>query len=409
METLPIIYLIYMFVSIYFLSLYLTLYVRNRKQLFSYPKASKVYDITIVVPAFNEEATIKDTVVEIFKSKYPGLKKVIVVDDGSKDNTYKIAKALEKKYPLLEVYTKENEGSKGGALNFALPKVKTELFGVVDADSYPHSDALEKMVGFFDDPKTGAVTCVFVPRNANRFMEKLQAIEYNVIAFTRKLLDYVDAIYVTPGPLALYRKSALDEIGGFDTSNMTEDIEATWHLAYNGYTRRMCLATKATTTVPNKLIQWYKQRRRWNIGGLQCINKYKSCFLRKGMLGYFILPFFVLQLTLGLIGLGIFAYLTFTRVITNFLYTRYSIVADSPIITMNQFMITPSFLNYLGVALFVMGVLFTLGVLYVLKDRVLAKQNFFNMLFYFIFYLAVYPFIMISAIYHFIKGGTKWR
>lgn len=409
METLSVIYLAYMFVSIYFLSLFLLLYFRNKKDIFKYPKASKIYEITLVVPAYNEEKTIKDTIVEIFKSDYPGLKKVIVVDDGSKDKTYRIAKALEKKYPLLEVYTKENEGSKAGALNFALKKVDTEIFGVVDADSYPSSDALGKMVGFFDDPKTGAVTCVFVPRESGKFIEKLQAIEYNVIAFTRKLLDYVDAIYVTPGPLALYRKKILDKIGGFDMHNMTEDIEATWRLAYEGYNRRMCLATRATTTVPTKIKAWYRQRRRWNIGGLQCIAKYKRCFLKRGMLGFFILPFFVLQLTLGLIGLSIFLYLTISRFITNFLYTKYSVVAGTPVVTMNQLMITPSFLNYLGVVLFILGVAFTIMVLYVLKDRVLKKQNFFNMIFYFIFYLGIYPFIMISALYHFIRGGTKWR
>ncbi|MFC1682069.1 glycosyltransferase [Nanoarchaeota archaeon] len=409
MEFLPIIYLGYMFVSIYFLSLFLFLYFRNKKNIFSYPEAKRKYSVSIVVPAWNEEATIKTTVEEILKSDYPGLKEVIVVDDGSTDNTLKIARTLEKKYKKVKVYTKINEGSKAGPLNFALKKVKSEIFGVVDADSYPREDAIRKMVGFFDDSKVGAVTCVFVPRNKNKFIEKIQSIEYNVIAFTRKLLDYVDAIYVTPGPLALYRKSALDKIGGFDTKNMTEDIEATWHLAYEGYQRRMCLSTKATTTVPIKFKQWYRQRRRWNIGGLQCINKYKKYFLKKGMLGAFILPFFILQLFLGLIGLSIFFYLITTRFISNFLYTKYSVSVGTPLITMNDLSITPSFLNYLGVTLFFAGVIFTIMVLYILKEEVLAKRNIFNLFFYFLFYLSIYPFIMISALYRFFRGGAKWR
>jgi peptidoglycan-N-acetylglucosamine deacetylase len=409
MEFLPIIYLGYMFVSIYFLSLFLLLYFKNKKDLFSYPRAKKNYSISVAVPAFNEEKTIKNTIEEILKSDYSGLKEVIVVIHRSRDNSLKIARQLEKKYKKVKVYTLETGNSKAAPLNFALSKAKSELFSVVDADSYPAKDAFGKMVGFFDNEKVGAVTCVIVPRNRKTFMERLQATEYNVIAFVRKMLDYVDAIYVTPGPLAIYRKSALIEIGGFDTENMTEDIEATWHLAYEGYHRRMCLDTHVTTTTPVKMKNWYKQRRRWNLGGLQCINKYKKSFLKRGMLGFFILPFFILQLFLGLIGLSIFVYLTTSRAITNFLFTRYSIALNSPLITMETFYVTPSFLNYLGVILFIAGAIFTFGVLYVMKSDMLKRQNLFNLLFYLIFYLSIYPFIMIGAIYYFFRGGAKWR
>lgn len=409
MDLLPIIYLGYMFVSIYFLSLFLLLYFKNRKNLFNYPKTNKIYEITALVPAYNEEDTVEDTVNAILSSDYKGLKEIIVVDDGSTDNTWKIIQELDRKYDKVRGFTKENEGSKACPLNFGLEKAETELVAVVDADSYPSKDAFGKMVGFFDNPSVGAVTCIFVPRNKNTFFEKLQAVEYNVIAFTRKLLDYVDAIYVTPGPLALYRKSALEKIGGFDKNNMTEDIEATWHLTFEGYNRRMCLSTHATTTVPKKLMPWYRQRRRWNVGGLQCINKYKKAFFKRGMLGFFILPFFALQLTLGLIGLSIFFYLTISRFITNYIYTKYSIYVGTPIITMDDLLITPSVLNYLGIILFVFGTLFTVMVLYVIDKSLLKKHNIFNLFFYLLVYLSIYPFIMISALYHFFKGGTKWR
>jgi cellulose synthase/poly-beta-1,6-N-acetylglucosamine synthase-like glycosyltransferase len=407
METLPIIYLGYMFISIYFLSLFLSLYLKNRKELFDYPETKKKYTISVLVPAYNEEKTIENTIKSIFSSAY-SVKELIVLNDGSKDDTGKIVKKLLKKYPALKLINKENSG-KGDSLNQGLKIAKGELVAVVDADSYPANNSFGKMIGFFDDSSVGAATCVFVPRNRNNFLEKLQVIEYNVIAFTRKLLGYVDAIYVTPGPLALYRKSALEKIGGFSTKNMTEDIEATWHLAYEGYKRKMCLATYATTTVPNKFKPWYKQRRRWNIGGLQCISQYKGCFLKKGMLGFFILPFFVMQLFLGLIGLTIFFYLITTRIISNYIFAKYSIDVGTPLVTMNDFFITPSFLNYLGVILFIAGTVFTIMLLVVMKEKILRKQNIFNMFFYFIFYLSIYPFIMIAAIYHFFKGTGTWR
>lgn len=395
-----------MFVSIYFLSLYLFLYFNNRKHLFDYPEAKRKYSISVLVPAWNEEETIKDTIEHILAVDYP-IKELIVLNDGSTDNTRKIVEELLKKYPKLKLINKANSG-KGDSLNKGIKIAKGELIVVVDADSYPDKDSFKKLVGFFDDEKVGAATCVFVPRQANKFIEKMQIMEYNVIAFTRKLLGYVDAIYVTPGPLAMYRKSTLEKVGGFDIKNLTEDIEITWKLTYAGYERRMCLATNATTTVPDNVKMWYKQRRRWNVGGLQCIAKYRKHFLKKGMLGMFILPFFFLQLFLGALGLSILFYLIVTRIISNYLLVTYSIPVGVPVLTMNDVFVTPSFLNYLGAILFVVGLIFTFLVLYIMKDTVLEKQNLFNVLFYSMVYLTMYPFIMISAVYHYFKREKRW-
>jgi len=407
MKLLPIIYLGYMFISIYLLSLYLFLYFHNRKRLFDYPITDKKYTISVLVPAYNEEKTIKDTILAIFNIDYP-IEELIVINDGSSDKTREIVEGLLKKYPKLKLINKANSG-KGDSLNQGIKISKGELVVVVDADSYPSKDSFGKLVGFFDEEKVGAATCVFVPRNANTFFEKLQLIEYNVIAFSRKLLGYLDAIYVTPGPLAMYRKTALEKVGGFDTKNMTEDIEITWRLTGAGYERRMCLSASATTTVPNTLKAWYRQRRRWNVGGLQCIAKYKKNFLQKGMLGMFILPFFIVQIFLGALGLGIFVYLGITRIISNYLLVKYSIPVGVPLITMESLNITPSFLNYLGVILFIVGTAFTLMSLSIMKGTILKKQNIFNVLFYSIVYLTVYPFIMISAVYNYFKRDTKWR
>jgi len=407
MRILSFIYLGYMFVSIYFMSLFLLLFKRNRKVLFDYPKTKKKYSISVLVPAFNEENTIEDTVKAIFDTDYKYLEEIIILNDGSVDNTAKIVRKLMKKYKRLKLVDKENSG-KGDSLNQGLKIAKGELFAVVDADSFPSKDSFGKMIGFFDDEKVGAVTCVFVPRNRNKFIEKLQTIEYNIIAFTRKLLDYVDAIYVTPGPLALYRKSALDKIGGFDPNSMTEDIEATWNLAYHGYNRRMCLDTHATTTVPSTIKTWCRQRRRWNIGGLECISKYKKVIFQRGILGFFILPFFIFQLFLGLVGLSVFIYLNITKFIKNYTFLGYSINVGTSV-TLSDYYFTPSVLNYLGVVLFVAGGLFTIFVLIMMKDKILKKQNIFNILFYLIFYLSIYPLIMISGLYNYFKGTRKWR
>ncbi len=398
-----------MFVSLYFLSIFLIIYFRNNGYLFDYPKANKKYSVSVLVPAFNEAETIADTLKHVFEINYKGIVEVIVINDKSSDDTLKIVCGLQKKYSRLIIIDNKKNLGKAGSLNKGLKIAKGELVAVIDADSYPSKESFKNMIGFFNDEKVGAVTCPIVARNKIKFIEKLQAIEYKVIAITRKLLDYVDAIYVTPGPLALYRKKALDEIKGFDKNNITEDIEATWHLTYNGWDRRMCLPVSVSSTVPCKFMEWYKQRRRWNIGGLQCIWKYRDSIGRKGMLGWFIVPFFILHTFLGLLGLGIFFYLTSRRIISNYLLTTYSISVGTPILTMDALLITPSILNYLGIALFVFGAIFTLLVLSLFKEKILKRQNILNILFYLIFYLMIYPFIMIGAIIHMMKGKRTWR
>lgn len=407
MELLPIIYLFYMFVSIYFLFFFLILYFNNRKNLFEYPTAKKDYSISVLVPAYNEEKTIEDTINSIFEIDYP-IEEVIAINDGSTDRTKEIIQRLLKKYPKLKLLDKKNSG-KGSSLNHGIKMAKGELIVVVDADSYPAKDSFKKIVGYFDEEKVGAATCVIVPRNKNTLLEKMQFIEYNVIAFTRKLLEYVDGIYVTPGPLAMYRKTALEKIGGFDENNLTEDIELTWRIIHAGYERKMCLSTYVTTTAPNKWKLWYRQRRRWGVGGIQCMAKYKKEFLKKGTLGMFILPFFVFNFFIGLGGLGIYLYLFVTKILSNYLLLSYSFSAGVPILTMNDLYITPSFLNYLGVILFVVGFIFTIMTLSIMKATILKKQKIRDILFFSIFYLIIYPLITISSVYNYFKRDKRWR
>jgi len=401
MAILPYIYLGYMFISLYMLSMFLIIYLKNKKEIFSYPETNKKYSVSFIVPAYNEEKTIGETIKHIFNIDYDNILEVIVVNDCSSDNTLKIIKELSNRYPKLKIIDHKKNKGKAGGLNDGLKIAKGELITVVDADSYPSSDSLKKIVGFFDNEKIGAVTCPVVARNTNIFMEKLQNVEYKMIALTRKLLDYVDSIYVTPGPLAVYRKKALVEIGGFDENNMTEDIEITWHLTY----------ANVSSTVPNKFKAWFRQRRRWNVGGLQCIAKYKKSLFnpKRGMLGFFIIPFFIVSTFLGLLGLSIFFYLLTKRTISNFLYTKYSIIASTPLLTLEDFYITPSILNYLGVALFVLGLIFLFIVFAVLKEKVFKKKNILNIPFYMIIYIAFYPFIMLAAMWHMAKGKRVWR
>jgi len=366
--------------------------------MFFYPKARKGYSVSIVVPCYNEEKSIEGTVNSVLQSDYPGLKKVIVVDDCSKDNSYKIIQAIAKKNSkVLAVQTPENIGRAASAKNYGLKFADTEIIGFSDADSFLEKDAISKMVGFFDDEKVGAVTCSVLVKNKNKFIEKLQAMEYAIIAWTRKLLGYVEGIWAMPGPLALYRTDLLKKMNGFDENNLTEDIEITWNVISEGYKVEMCLPARVESVAPTKTIYWFKQRIRWDIGGMQCINKYKGHVFSK--LGYFIMPFFALSLFLGLLGIGVFSYIFTRNLISNFLYTKYSITTNTPLLTFEDFYITPSILNYLGVILFILGLFFVILGLSIMKEgKFRGFRNVFNLLFYLIVYLTLYPLILVVAI-----------
>jgi len=407
-DTLIIIYLIYMFLALYFIFLFVLIFLQNRKQMFFVPEIKKEYTVSVLIPAYNEEDSIKETVETVLKSDYKKIIEVIIINDGSSDNTLKIVRQLEKKYPKVWVFDKKNSG-KADSLNQAIKIAKGELIAVVDADSYPDINAVSSMVGFFDEKNIGAATTRILVKQKNNFLRKMQAVEYKVIAFTRMLLGFIDAIYVTPGPMAIYRKSALHRIGGFDKKNMTEDIEATWHLIHAGYNIRMSFVAKSTTVAPETLKKWFKQRIRWNIGGYQCLLKYKDSWFKKGMLGFFIIPFFSISLVLGVFGLGVLFYRVIREIFSYYLSTSYSLASQTALLTMQDINLNPTILNFLGVILFITGLAFVYLALKYVNARTREKESFFSVVFYSLVYIILRPIVLIWSLIKMARGNYSWR
>jgi len=404
------IFFTYMFIGTYMISLFLFIYLSNRKEMFSYPK-SKPEPVSIITPCYNEADTIGKTIEALLKLDYPKkMIEIIVVDDKSTDNSVEVIKKYVKKYKNIRlIVNKTNSGGAAIPTNLGIKAAKYDYIAVTDADSSPQPDTLIKMIGFIQkDKKVAAVTCAVVANKPKKFIQKLQSIEYIVIAFGRKLLDLVDAVYVTPGPFALYRKKIIIEIGLFNPKNLTQDIEIVWRLIAHGYKARMCLSAKVYSTTPEKFKIWWKQRIRWNIGGTQSILQHKKLIFRKGMLGAFIIPYFSLSLFLGIFGLGLFTYLITRRILFYYLSTKYSIIAQSTILSFQDLTFAPSILNFIGAALFVLGAGFTILVIAIMKEPQVKNKNIFNLLFYLFIYLTIYPFIMITALYKLARGKYSW-
>ncbi len=402
-------YLFYTFVSLYFLTLFILIYFQNRNLLFYSPVFEKELSLSIVIPCYNEADSIGDTIQHHLSADYKGLKKIFVVDDCSKDNSYEIIKKYAKLYPqVIALQTPKNTGCAAGAKNFGAKFVKTDLIGFSDGDSFPKKDAISNMVGFFNDETVGGVTSRVLVRDRNNLLEKLQSVEYKIIAFTRKLFGFVGGIYVTNGPLSIYRKKAFDEVNGFDEKNLTEDIEITWHFVKDNWKVQMSLASLVYTVVPSNLRIWFKQRIRWNVGGIQTIMKYKKSFLEKGMLGSFILPFFGLSWVLAVFGLCVLVYRVFRTIIVRYLSTFYSVQAQTTILRLQDINLSPSILFLFGIFLFVFSLSFNLLALSYSREKDYKGTNPFQVGFFMFFYLLLYPIVLITSSYKFLRGYNKW-
>jgi cellulose synthase/poly-beta-1,6-N-acetylglucosamine synthase-like glycosyltransferase len=216
-------------------------------------------------------------------------------------------------------------------------------------------------------------------------------------------------MWVTNGPLSLYRKAYAKKIGGFDTNTVTEDIDITWNLLANGYKTDICLDARVSTIVPTKFRQWFRQRTRWGLGGLQAIFKYKRIFFKRGMFGAFILPFVSLSIVLSIFTFLFSSYLILKALLAKTLTVGYSASTSATILRLEDINLYPS------VIIFYLIVLFTLSMSYswyVFKssgyEKKMTARKFFSLIFYSIVYLTLYPFVWFAAIHRFIKGDYSW-
>jgi len=242
--------------------------------------------VSILVPAYNAEEDISRLIKALLTIDY-GDKEILVVDDGSTDKTYDIAKLYEKEG--VKVFRKKN-GGKASALNFGVKKCTGDFLYTVDADCLPQKDALKNMLNYFDEGRVMAVVPTMKPYKPKNIVERAQDIEYVLTAFIRKMLFWVSALNVSPGA-PLYRMSFIKSTNGFDENTLTEDLEMGMRIQSQHYNVALAWDARVYTVVPNTFKGLMRQRQRWGYGTLENLTKYKSLFnLNYGNLGVFYLP-----------------------------------------------------------------------------------------------------------------------
>ncbi|NIO44622.1 MAG: glycosyltransferase [Candidatus Aenigmarchaeota archaeon] len=412
MYPIDVAYLVFIFITLYFSILFFLLFLRNRRLIKKIPKLVRHPSVSIIVPAYNEEKVIGKTIKSLKKLIYPKNKlELIIVNDGSTDKTGEIARSFKG----IKVFDKINQGKKAYALNFGLKKAKGEIVGCIDADSFPKSNVLLKTVPFFNTPKVAAVTTSIFVKEPKKLIQKLQYLEYIMIVWSRKLLEFLDGIYVTPGAMSLYRKSVLKEVGGFDEKNVTEDIEIAWRLLRKGYLIKMSTPAKVYTNAPSSFKKWWKQRIRWNIGGLQTSIKHIDTIFRSRFrsLGVFVVPFFVLSYLISLIGFIVFVYVLGTAaydysnlLLKSFIYT------SNPIKYTNflDFLILPNVFMVFGLSIFILSVVWIAIGLKTTGTKIGGFIGVYKVLIYVTLYITIFPIVLIDSIFKFLRSKEyRWR
>jgi len=261
--------------------------------------------VAVVIPAYNEEKVIVRTIRSVMMSSYKNMR-IIVIDDGSTDNTYEAAREA---YPAdiasgrLTVLTKPNAG-KAEALNFALPYIDEEIYVGIDADTVIAHDAVTRLVPNFANPKIGAVAGNAKVGNKVNLWTRWQALEYITSQnFERRALNLFDVVTVVPGAIGAWRTSVVKAGGGYHSNTVAEDADLTMNVLEQGhsviYEDKALAFTEAPVTVDGLM----RQRFRWSFGILQAIWKHRGAFTKNRALGLFALPnTLVFQIMLPLVS-----------------------------------------------------------------------------------------------------------
>jgi poly-beta-1,6-N-acetyl-D-glucosamine synthase len=239
--------------------------------------------VSILVPCYNEEATIENTLEQLDKLNYTNYE-IIAINDGSKDRTSEMLESLSKKYETVRVIDLKTNAGKANALYLGLIASKGEFLLGLDADAYIDSNALSYMVPHFTTPhygeRVGAVTGNPRVRNRSSLLARIQLCEFSsIISLIKRTQRLLGKVMTVSGVVVLFRKRALLDCGLWDRDLITEDIGVTWKLQKHFWDIRYEPRAICWMLVPETIGGLWRQRVRWAQGGLEVIMRHWDIFL----------------------------------------------------------------------------------------------------------------------------------
>jgi cellulose synthase/poly-beta-1,6-N-acetylglucosamine synthase-like glycosyltransferase len=271
--------------------------------------------VTVVVPAYNEERTIEKTINSVAEADYP-YKELIVVDDGSTDNTYGVASRAMKKITTIRQQSlsiiRKSNGGKSSALNHALRFAKGDYVVFLDSDSIMGRDSIKEIMKYFQYPDVIAVAGNIKVVNRVNLLTRCQTLEYvKSINLQKRAFDLFGVVMIVPGALGAFQKKVLTERGHYDKDTLAEDFDATLKVLKSGRSVQASSHALSYTEAPTTLKDLYSQRLRWNRGNMQTLIKHRDINTnsRYGMLHKYGYPLmFLLMVIQPFLGLAVAAF-----------------------------------------------------------------------------------------------------
>lgn len=233
--------------------------------------------VSIIVPCYNEQNHIQETVSQILKTGYSNYE-IILVNDGSSDETGKIIDQLSHENSIIRVIHLEKNCGKANALNVGAVASKNEILVCIDGDAMLDEYAVGTLVKhFIYSPRVGAVTGNPRVRNRSTLLGKIQVGEFSsIIGLIKRAQRIYGRVFTISGVVTAFRKSALQRIGFWRSDTTTDDIDVSWRLQLDHWDIRYEPNALCWILMPETYRGLWKQRLRWAVGGAQAAMFYAA-------------------------------------------------------------------------------------------------------------------------------------
>lgn len=238
------------------------------------------FRISLLIPAHNEEAGIRHALEAAIDTTYQN-KEIIVIDDGSTDNTYKIAQEFAHRGLIKLVRREQSSGSKASALNYGATYTTGDVLISIDADTLIERKSLDEIAKYFEDKNviavSGNVRIQSGDHGVKNLLTRLQAYEYLIaMEMGRRYNAILNSLLIISGAFGAFRKEIFTGIGLYDKDTVTEDFDLTVKVRKSGGQLQFATESVAWTFCPNNWKAWWRQRIRWSHGQMATLIKHKD-------------------------------------------------------------------------------------------------------------------------------------